>query len=145
MQKIRRYDVDNCQKAFATYYSRITITKTGCWNWRMSRTTFGYGRVCFAGDYWMAHRVAWVARNGRDVPEGMDLDHLCRNPRCVNPEHVEPVTRQVNLLRGDTIQAKNAAKTHCKWGHEFTEANTYRDKRGSRHCKTCRGWKVVAA
>jgi hypothetical protein len=84
----------------------------------------------------LAHRIAWVATNG-PIPDGLVLDHLCRNRACANPEHLEVVTHRVNILRGSGAAAKHAAKTHCKHGHEFTESNTYLDSKG-RRCRTCR-------
>jgi hypothetical protein len=83
-----------------------------------------------------AHRVAFEWLVG-PVPKGLVLDHLCRNRGCVNPSHLEPVTQQVNTLRGAGPAARNANKAHCKWGHEFTPENTGVDKRGKRWCKTC--------
>lgn len=70
------------------------------------------------------------------VPEGLQLDHLCRVRRCCNDGHVEPVTCRANLLRGDTHAARNARKTHCPKGHEYTTQNTY-VRSGKRHCKAC--------
>jgi len=71
------------------------------------------------------------------IPEGLDLDHLCRNRWCVNPEHVEPVTRRENLIRGQTTIAQNVSKTHCPAGHAYDETNTYY-YRGMRQCRICR-------
>ena len=72
-----------------------------------------------------------------EIPDGLSIDHLCRNRRCCNPAHLEAVTNRENLLRGPTTQAsRNAVKTHCINGHEFTEANTYYRKDG-RTCRTC--------
>jgi len=85
----------------------------------------------------VAHRISYELLKG-DIPEGLDLDHLCRNRGCVNPDHLEPVTRKENLLRGNTIPAKHARKTHCPQGHEYTKGNTFISKSGSRHCRKCR-------
>jgi hypothetical protein len=67
------------------------------------------------------------------------LDHLCRNRRCVNPEHLEIVTSVENVMRGEGFGPKNAAKTHCDKGHEFTPENTYIRTRaqGGRECRAC--------
>lgn len=89
------------------------------------------------GKYPQTHRVAYEMLVGK-IPEGMLLDHLCRNPSCCNPDHLEPVTPQENLLRGEGITSKNAAKTHCPNGHEYTPDNTWISKLNQRHCKTCR-------
>src|SRR5690606_7991791 len=77
------------------------------------------------------------------ISAGLYLDHLCRTPRCVNPHHLEPVTARENSLRGETVLARNLAKTHCPSGHEYTQENTYRagpakkTPNGSRQCRTC--------
>lgn len=69
----------------------------------------------------------------------MTLDHLCRNRACVRRSHLQPVTNKENVLRGESILAENARKTHCKNGHELTPENTYMRKRmqGGRMCKLC--------
>lgn len=87
------------------------------------------------------HRVAYKEFVG-PIADEVVLDHLCRNRACVNVAHLEPTTDRVNILRGDTIAARNAAKTHCPQGHPYDEVNTYvrRDGKG-RECKACHGWK----
>ena len=92
----------------------------------------GYGTFWYEGKKVRAHRFAYERFVGR-IPEGLELDHLCRVTRCVNPDHLEPVTRAENLRRASW---PNARKTHCKRGHEFTSDNTYR-WRGHRVCRTC--------
>jgi hypothetical protein len=107
-----------------------------CWPWLGTHATNGYGRA------WIdhrrrapAHRIAYeLVRD--PIPAGLSLDHLCRNRDCVNPAHLEPVTNRENVLRGVGHTAVNAAKTACKRGHPFDEANTYRAK-GHRYCRTC--------
>jgi len=107
-----------------------------CWNWLGSKYKNGYGKLGRAGV--MAHRIAYELTRGH-VPETMCLDHLCKNRQCVNPDHLEIVSLVENVMRGDSQFAKNARKTHCKHGHEFTAKNTYiHPKRGSRLCRVCR-------
>jgi len=73
------------------------------------------------------------------IPYKLELDHLCRVKHCCNPDHLEAVTHYTNLHRGASIQARNAKKTHCKWGHEFTPENTYIIPSGAgRACRACK-------
>jgi hypothetical protein len=91
----------------------------------------------FEGKEVRAHRFAYETLVG-PIPEGLDLDHLCRNPPCVNPDHLEPVPHVVNVLRG-AVPKIWAAKTRCPKGHPYDEVNTYRSpsRPDSRKCKTC--------
>ena len=110
---------------------------TGCWLWSGSGTINGYGQITIGKHKQMAHRLSYEAFVG-PVPSGLVLDHICRQRWCVNPEHLEPVTQRVNTLRGKTLPAVNAAKTHCKRGHEFTPENLYASISGKRICKACK-------
>lgn len=120
-----------------------------CWLWRgaIEPGHRGYGRMNIEGRSRVAHRVGYELLVG-PIPEGLQLDHLCRVRRCVNPEHLEPVTPRENLLRGKTLAAANAAKTHCPVGHAYTPENTIFDaKRRIRSCRECsrrrsREWKA---
>lgn len=109
----------------------------GCWEWIASVTANGYGQFAVSKtEVARPHRWAYEALVG-PIPEGLQLDHLCRNRRCVNPAHLEPVTARENTLRGETRAAANAAKTHCPLGHAYDEANTFLYQ-GRRTCRTCR-------
>lgn len=108
-----------------------------CWIW-IGTIARGYGQ------FWDGQRVVGAHRFAYEllvdsIPGGLQLDHLCRNRRCVNPAHLEPVTRRENILRGAGVTARNAAKTHCVNGHELTPANTYirPGARPGRECLTC--------
>lgn len=109
---------------------------SGCWLWIGSIRPDGYGQFSVsAGRARVAHIVAWEMYRG-PVPEGLELDHLCRVRSCVNPDHLEPVTHRTNLLRGTGASARNVDKTHCPHGHEYTDDNVY-FHRGGRHCRIC--------
>ena len=118
------------------FFSHVDMTGD-CWQWTGSLATGGYGTIVAEapsrGKLLRAHRVAYELMVG-PIPEGLDLDHLCRNRGCVRPSHLEPVTRRENLSRG----LGGALKTHCAQGHEYTEENTYRRPGGTRDCRTCR-------
>lgn len=108
----------------------------GCWNWTAAIVN-GYGKFWLGEKFRAAHRLAYEAMRG-PIPAGLDIDHLCRNRACVNPAHMEPVTRRVNTLRGVSSAAVNAAKTHCDSGHPFDDKNTYRPPgRPVRGCRAC--------
>jgi len=112
----------------------------GCWLWTGSPNTKRYPNFTVdTGNHEKtisAHRFAYILLVGA-IPKGMQIDHLCRNTRCVNPAHMEVVTGRVNVLRGNTIVAINAAKTFCDRGHPLTPENV-RMENGSRRCKVCR-------
>jgi hypothetical protein len=107
-----------------------------CYLWTRGCFDGGYGAFWIDGQNHPAHIVAYELVHG-PVPEGKQLDHLCRVHNCVRESHVEPVDCRTNLLRGETLAAENTQKTSCKHGHEFTPENTYYAKNGSRVCRTC--------
>jgi HNH endonuclease len=107
----------------------------GCWEWAGSKDGKGYGQITIERRTRRAHRVVYELMAG-PIPDGLTLDHLCRNPGCVRPAHLEAVTRGENVLRGDGITAVAARRSHCPYGHPFDEANT-RMYRGQRCCRAC--------
>lgn len=116
---------------------RVSRVESGCWEW--TGTPFknnGYCRVKMAGKTVVAHRAVYEALVGA-IPEGLQLDHLCRNRRCVNPTHLEPVTAKVNQARGRSPASENAAKVRCKRGHSLSGDNLFVRKDGRRRCRTC--------
>ena len=121
--------------------ARVTTDPgTGCWLWPTVNARTGYGSIRVAGRgsrMALAHRVSYELHVG-PIPEGLHLDHLCRNRGCVNPEHLEPVTCRENILRGVGFAATNAVKTHCPAGHPLDGANLYVCPRGTRKCRACR-------
>lgn len=117
--------------------------ETACWLWVGTRGANGYGmvRVGSVRDgtrrWQLAHR-AYYERFKGEIPSGLQIDHLCRNVSCVNPDHLEAVTPQLNCWRSNSPAGLSAHKTHCLRGHLFDQANTYFDKStGHRYCRAC--------
>ena len=121
-----------------TTYERFIekiVETDGCWIWTSS-VVRGYGTFAVQTRKDVkAHRLAYEMWVG-PIPEGLQIDHLCDNKLCVNPDHLKPATARENTLRSNNPAAQNARKTHCKRGHEFTPENTYMDKH-MRNCRKC--------
>lgn len=114
----------------------------GCWEWTGAVQPNGYAHIDVSGgggkqQFRGVHRVVYELLVG-PIPPGLHIDHLCRNRRCCNPAHLEPVTCRENLMRGDTLQAHAAAKTHCLRGHPLSGENLMLDSRGHRQCRACK-------
>ncbi len=125
------------------FWSKVSVQHDGCWEWTGDLDSSGYGRF-YVGcklngrRYTIAaHRQAYEWANG-EIPEGLTLDHLCRNRVCVNHLHLEPVTVRENILRGVSVSARAARVTHCPHGHPYDLFNTYRTPNGGRCCRVCR-------
>lgn len=118
------------------------IRTDGCHHWFGEMNSYGYGQMTVRGWRISSHILAYYERHG-PVPCGRQLDHLCRNPGCVNPDHLEAVTQRENILRGVGASARHAMKTHCHRGHPLDNGNVYRALLPSgytgRRCKTCHG------
>ena len=138
-------------------WTRVQKT-SGCWLWTGAKTGSGYGQISRQGPGWrkthLAHRLAYEELVG-PIPGDKEIDHLCCNPVCVNPNHLEPVTHAENLRRM-TERGRNwqQAKTHCPKGHPYSGDNLILPRRGGRGCRTCknafmreydkkRGWQRV--
>jgi hypothetical protein len=119
--------------------SCIQIEDNGCWTWMRYRSKAGYGYLRVDGNGVLAHRLSYSVFR-EPIPEGMTIDHLCRNRGCINPDHLEAVTIGENGLRGTSFAAINARKTHCAHGHELSGDNLLREKSrpGRRVCRQCK-------
>ena len=111
---------------------------SGCWKWTGSndKYTQPYGMTWDGQKVVRAHRLMYEIANG-PIPDGLVLDHLCKNTLCVRPSHLEAVTLTENVMRGDAYGPRAVRTNRCKRGHEFTPENTRTDKLGRRTCRTC--------
>ena len=122
------------------FWRKIRVLSNGCWEWTASKRSRGYGQFAIRHGFPVSsHRLVYETLIG-PIAEGLESDHLCRNPACCNPVHLEMVTHQVNVSRGiagAVNRARQLAKTHCLRGHPLDKANVYHHKDGKRHCHTC--------
>lgn len=116
--------------------SRIKFVGT-CWEWDAPDTSNGYGNLYVGRKRMRAHRLSYEVFVG-EIPEGLEIDHLCRNRACCNPDHLEPVTARENTLRSPiSPTAINSRKLKCKRNHDLTGDNVYVSSLPRRVCKEC--------
>lgn len=115
------------------FWAKVTRTES-CWNW--SSRPGKHALFLVDGSLVPVHRYAYELMVG-PIPDGLEIDHLCRNQICVNPEHLEPVTREENLRRGWGHRLQNGMTNECIHGHKYTPENTYVNPRGHASCRRC--------
>jgi hypothetical protein len=118
------------------FFSKITVNENLCWVWNGELDIGGYGSVRINGVLMATHRVMYLLEH-KSIPEGKELDHLCRNRLCCNPSHLEAVTHRENMLRGQNPSAENAKKSLCKRGHKLEGSNLLPRSDGGRDCRIC--------
>lgn len=118
------------------FFKKTTKTPT-CWIWTGSMNAYGYGVFSLNKKMNMAHRFSWELVNGK-IPKDLQIDHICKARNCVNPSHMELVTLIENVMRGESLAAKNARKTKCQNGHEFDFTKNFDGSRGCRICERIR-------
>lgn len=137
----RRYELPMHGDPNTRFWAKVEKTD-GCWNWTAALSVGGYGRFNVETVFGrqrlvQAHRFSYELLIG-PIPKGLQIDHLCRNRKCVNPTHLEPVTIRENILRGEGFSATNAVATHCLRGHVLAGENMRRvNGDGSRRCRQC--------
>jgi len=114
-------------------HSKVVFSDSGCWEWQGAK----YPTFYIAGKYIQAYRFAYNLRHRYQVPQPFEMDHLCRNPRCINPDHLEPVTHRENVARGISPNALNIRKTHCSRNHPLSGDNLHIRPKGNRRCLAC--------
>ena len=125
--------------AIERFLAKISISDSSCWNWTASKNHNGYGQININCKMIRSHRFIFEYYYNVIINSTLEIDHLCRNTSCVNPEHLEVVTNLENVQRGLTgkINHHNSKKTHCLNDHEFNKENTYISGKGSRECRVC--------
>ena len=116
------------------FFDKVLFT-SDCWEWQGAKNQSGYGLFWTNNKSTSAHRFSYELHN--TIPDNLQIDHLCRNHSCVNPEHLEVVTQKENVLRGIGVTAKNKRKTHCPQGHPYSGKNLKMNKLGFRECRIC--------
>ena len=117
------------------FWEKVDKTDT-CWNWTASKRGKVYGGFQYKGKLRLAHRVVYEMYRGV-IPVGLEIDHLCNNTICVNPDHLEVVTPRENTLRSNNPTAINARKTSCIHNHPLSGDNLYTHPNGGRGCRAC--------
>jgi hypothetical protein len=135
-QPIRYLPGHHRRKSPVEYVVEDRGHETPCWIWQRAMKGSGYGNGWRNGRSVAAHIIFYERAHG-PVPQGLELDHLCRVPSCVNPDHLEPVTHQENVLRGNAPCAVVRRTGVCTRGHEMTPENTNVDTHGRRTCRIC--------
>lgn len=122
----------DANRDFYRFYEHVLVAD-GCWEWQ-AKLHQGYGQFWFKGKTVRAHRWSYEYHVG-PIPDGLQIDHICENPSCVRWDHLAVATAKENIAR--SVASGRRHKTHCKYGHMFTEQTTQWRPDGRRYCKEC--------
>jgi len=128
---------ENIEDLIKRILPKILVLKMGCWEWQGRKVKGGYGNINVNKKRIGIHRILYKYYYDK-LDSRLEIDHLCRNTSCCNPLHLEQVTHKENVLRGFSLNAINARKTHCKRGHPLSGDDIRIEKYGSRRCKKCK-------
>lgn len=131
----------NVARWIKRFMRKVEKLPSGCWYWTGCKDAAGYGNLAFSRISTKAHRFSFQYIGGRDIREDQEIHHICENKSCVNPEHLQAVTRKEHV---DITAVPRRSRTYCKHGHEFTEANTYYQKKKNWTFRRCRACNAIA-
>jgi hypothetical protein len=146
-KRLRKYGSYDLPTVMDRVMVSVTVDPdTGCWVWMKPLESNGYARMSVGHKVQPVHRITYKERHGPDsIPDGYEIDHLCRNRACCNPDHLEAVEHWVNVMRSPIALARiNAAKTHCYRGHELAGENLHINTLDQRICRACARIKTAA-
>ena len=127
----------NYREPIQRFFTHIDMDFGECYLWISNKDKDGYGIFSYNGSNVLAHRYSYEAFVSY-IPEGLVIDHVCRNTSCVNPSHLEPVTQRENVLRGYNPASINSKKLYCINGHSLSGKNLYINRKANkRYCREC--------
>lgn len=143
MKKLNNFEIQRMPVADRLWERVSPEPNTGCWLWTGSMAGAGYGHLRVNGQLWYAHRLSYVTHRG-PIPEGTELDHLCRTRCCINPAHLEAVSHRENWRRSRAPNAIGYTVAACRRGHPRSKENTGQSG-GNNYCRVCHRQNVAAA